>query len=428
MSVGPGTMIGQNVCIMHVLGEGGMGTVWLAEHLTLKTHVAVKFMSPDLAKDPQSVARFEMEAMAAAKMKSRHVVQTYDFGVASIDAACLPYIVMERLEGEDLSQRIDRGPMTIELWAEVVSQACKGLAVAHAHGIIHRDVKPENVFLANVDGELTVKLLDFGIAKHANTSFRATSTGLMMGTPLYMSPEQMMSAKHVDTRSDLWSLGVVAYHALTGCVPFNGETLGAICIAIDRGDYVPASELRPDLPRAVDAWFARAITKNPSARFSSAAEMGAELFLAISMAPPRASFASEHPPAVSMSVGEAHEHYDQAEITADPTTIPDRRRSDAPMVAVLAFVATILVVGGAAIAILSHHNSTQAAIAPNEAPIALPRDVAADPAPIATVDPLPANVIASSSAMPVPTPTVAPKSFTPAPAVPVRPKRKDRGF
>src|SRR5262249_55987690 len=143
----------------------------------------------------------------------------------------------------------------------------------HVLGIVHRDIKPENIFLTEIDGELVVKLLDFGIAKQTQAAgFGVTSTGAMVGTPYYMSPEQLVSAKGVDARSDLWSLGVVAYHCLTGARPFDGETLGGIIIAIERGIYPPASGAT-GLSPAIDGWFARAMSRDPTGRFASAKEM-----------------------------------------------------------------------------------------------------------------------------------------------------------
>jgi serine/threonine-protein kinase len=271
-SLEQGCMIGPNIRLSRKLGEGGMGSVWVADHLTLKTQVAVKFMAEALARDEAAMARFTEEATAAAQIKSRHVVQILDSGVTAWGVA---FIVMELLEGEDLGARLARvRTLPVAETAEVVEQACKALAQAHRHGIVHRDIKPENIFFTHSDGEVVVKILDFGIAKRqGQESFSATSTGSMMGTPLYMSPEQVLSSKHVHHPSDLWSLGVVAYHALTGVLPFDGETVGAICVAINDGKFRLASELRQDLPAGTDAWVARALAHDPADRFESAKHM-----------------------------------------------------------------------------------------------------------------------------------------------------------
>jgi len=280
MALEPGTLVGANVRLSRLLGQGGMGSVWIAEHLTLKTEVAVKFMATEILKDSAATARFTREATAAARIKSPHVVQTFDHGVS---ADGIPYIVMELLEGEDLGKRLSRlVAVSLQDTVTIVTQVCKALSRAHAVGIVHRDIKPENIFLLDTDGDLFVKVLDFGIAKNMapTPAMAMTSTGTMVGTPYYMSPEQMLSAKDVDLRSDIWSLGVVAYHAFTGQMPFAAETLGSLCVAIDRCKFAPPSSLRQGVPAAVDAWFARAISREPENRFASAREMADALALA----------------------------------------------------------------------------------------------------------------------------------------------------
>jgi serine/threonine-protein kinase len=269
----PGSYVTANVRLVRKLGEGGMGSVWVAEHLTLRTHVAVKFMSTALALDPSASARFSREAASAAQIKSPHVVQTYDHGITS---AGVPFIVMELLEGEDLGDRIKRtGPISLADTSTILSQACKALGRAHALGIVHRDIKPDNIFLVTTEDEIYVKLLDFGIAKSTGAAgaFQMTSTGAMMGTPYYMSPEQLVNSKGVDHRADLWSLAVVVYHCVTGTVPFDGETFAGLCIAIDKGTYTPASTIGRQLPPAIDVWFGHALQRNPELRFESAKEM-----------------------------------------------------------------------------------------------------------------------------------------------------------
>src|SRR5262249_30549614 len=203
--------VGANLRLVKLLGEGGMGSVWIADHTTLKTQVAVKFMAQALASSAEAVERFAREASAAARIKSPHVVQVLDHGFTS---ERIPYIAMELLEGEDLGVRLERlGRIGLSETTTIIAQACKALSRAHSLGIVHRDIKPENIFLTEIDGELVVKILDFGIAKQTQaTGLGMTTTGTMVGTPYYMSPEQVVSAKAVDSRSDLWSIGVVAYH------------------------------------------------------------------------------------------------------------------------------------------------------------------------------------------------------------------------
>jgi serine/threonine-protein kinase len=156
----------------------------------------------------------------------------------------------------------------------VLVQTCKALTKAHGMGVVHRDIKPDNLFLVDMDGEPFVKVLDFGIAKQTTLGVTdMTATNTMIGTPYYMSPEQALSSKNVDARADLWALAVLLYLSLTGTLPFDGETIGAICVAIDRAEFVPVSRLRPDLPAALDGWFSRAFARKIDRRFASAREM-----------------------------------------------------------------------------------------------------------------------------------------------------------
>lgn len=278
MELRPGLVVGKNVRLLRILGEGGMGSVWAADHLTLQTEVAVKFISTDLVKDEQALKRFTSEATASAQIKSPHVVQVFDHGVFGE----LPYIVMELLVGEDLEGRIARTrQLPLEETALIVKQSAKALSQAHALGIVHRDIKPANVFLTSPDGELFIKLLDFGIAKRLQgENYAKTATGALIGTPYYMSPEQVMDDREIDFRADLWSLAVCAYEALTGKLPFDGASLGAICVAINACQYVPATSLNRSLPPDIDRWFAKAFARNPDDRFRSAKEF-ADTLIAI---------------------------------------------------------------------------------------------------------------------------------------------------
>ncbi|WP_257792729.1 MULTISPECIES: serine/threonine-protein kinase [Sorangium] len=263
---------------MRPLGQGGMGSVWVADHLSLGSQVAVKFMAPEIAHSAGFAERFRREAMTVAQLKSPHVAQVFDQGVTE---AGVPYIVMELLDGEDLKSRIHRlGPMSLHELACVVRHVARALGRAHQLGIVHRDIKPENIFLTALEdeGELFVKVLDFGVAKQPVSCDQGmTSTGSSFGTPLYMSPEQLLSAKHVDSRADLWALGVVGYYAITGRVPFAGETLGALSVAIHAGVFPLPSVMRRDVPHAFDAWVTKALQRDPAARFGSAREMAGAL-------------------------------------------------------------------------------------------------------------------------------------------------------
>jgi serine/threonine-protein kinase len=289
MDLQPGLMVTDNVRLHRQIGEGGMGTIWVAEHLALETEVAVKFMAPELATHPDAVARFTREAKAAARLRSPHVVKVFDYGL--VDGG-VPYMTMELLEGENLEARISRGGrLRLDETVQVVTQLSKAIAEAHALGVVHRDIKPENVFLMDCNGDFFIKVLDFGIAKQATgkSSVGVTSSGTTIGTPIYMSPEQILSAKDVDYRCDLWSLAIVAYYCLTGRVPFEGETFGAVCIAIDRGRMRLPSTLRSEVPAAVDEWFVKALARDVNERFRSAREMADAFVAAIRGAVPSRS-------------------------------------------------------------------------------------------------------------------------------------------
>lgn len=261
-----------------------MGSVWVAHHQTLATEVAVKFLNSELAEDELWLARFRREAQSIAKIDSAHVVRVFDHGVTADNH---PFIVMELLRGEDLGQRIAQMQcLPIEEVLLVLDQVGKALGRAHQLGIVHRDIKPENVFLTREGAEPFVKVLDFGVAKHATPGELAvTDSRTMIGTPYYMSPEQVLNTHDVDHRADLWALAVVTYQMLTGFRPFVGGTLGAIHIQINAGEYRAPTSLRADLPIAVDAWFARALNRQLGKRFSSIQEQIEAFRLAVGAAP-----------------------------------------------------------------------------------------------------------------------------------------------
>ena len=281
-----GMMVTSNVRLLRPLGEGGMGSVWVAEHLSLRTDVVVKFMAEDLAKSPEALARFSREAAAASQVKSPHVVQMFDHGVLENGA---PYIVMELLEGRDLEQQLRAsGRLEPREVVAIVAQLARALSKAHERGIMHRDIKPSNVFLCDAGGgELFVKLLDFGIAKGPAAGSglgvvgSTTRTGSFIGSPFYMSPEQVIGAKTIDFKTDLWSLGVVAFEALTGDKPFFAETVGALALKIHRDPIPVPSDTNPALGPAIDAWFVRACAREPAQRYASAKDLADALAVAV---------------------------------------------------------------------------------------------------------------------------------------------------
>jgi len=251
--------------------------VWVAEHLALRSQVAVKLIDSDLAKQEDARTRFQREATAAAKLRSAHVVQILDHGIDGEQ----PFIVMELLDGEDLFQRLDRlQRLTLPETSRIVTHVARALTRAHAEGIIHRDLKPENVFIAPNEDEEIIKVLDFGVAKvlTPNKSVMSkTGAGTLIGTPHYMSPEQVKGIGEIDFRSDLWSLGVIAYQTLTGVLPFDSEGVGDLLIKISMDKPKKPSSLVTEIPPEFDEWFERASAKDPDKRFQTARELADSL-------------------------------------------------------------------------------------------------------------------------------------------------------
>ena len=273
LQLSKGMKVTPNLRLDRLVGEGAMGSVWVAHHEGLDSDVAVKFIARDHRRDAHDKAllRFGREAKAAARIKSPHVVHTYDHGVTDDGT---PYIVMELLDGESLGERLRRnGHLSLQELRQVVLQVGKALGKAHALGIVHRDIKPDNIFLVPNDDELLVKVLDFGIAKHVEDEQAMTTTGAMIGTPLYMSPELIRSSRNATPATDLWALGVVAYESLTGAPPFTGETVGALFFSICGDSVEPASSQRKGVSAALDGWFNKALCQEPDLRFSDAKTM-----------------------------------------------------------------------------------------------------------------------------------------------------------
>lgn len=250
-----------------------MGAVWVAQHLDLRSPVAVKLIEREILSLPRVVERFEREARALATLRSPHVVQVLDYGV---DAGT-HYLVMELMTGKTLRARLDgAGRLDASETSTVVDHVARAMTVTHAAGFVHRDLKPDNIFLTQDGAELVVKVLDFGITKPpASESAQLTAFGARIGTWHYMSPEQA-SGLAVDARSDLWSLGVVAFECLVGSLPFQANSLTSIHAAILREPIVNPSHLAR-VPVGFDDWFARAVCRDRNGRFQSAAELSAAL-------------------------------------------------------------------------------------------------------------------------------------------------------
>ncbi len=286
MRLEPGSHVAPHLTLVSLLRMGGVGSIWTAHHLGLGKDVAVKFISASLATDSTAVARFHREGALMARIKSPHVAEVYEHGVSGDG---LQYIVMELLCGEKLSDRLARAArLSLQETVSIVSQLCKGLTAAHRLGIIHRDITPEHVFLADAGGSTCVKLLDFGVARGDvdPDGTTLTATGAVVGNLVYMSPEQFFDPKRVDGRSDLWSVAVMAYQALTGAPPFEQRGLEALLDAIRIGIFPLPSERSADITPALDAWFVKALSREPTGRFGAAEEMADALHQAAGAGPP----------------------------------------------------------------------------------------------------------------------------------------------
>jgi serine/threonine-protein kinase len=273
-----------------------MGSVWVARHVTLGSPVAVKFMAPALAAVPRFVARFEREARIAANLQSPHVVHVQDYGIDD----GRPYLVMELLRGEDLDDRLKRvSRLSLPNATRILMQAGRALGRAHEASLVHRDLKPGNIFLARIEGEEVVKILDFGIAKDIGSRpmTEVTRTGEVLGSPYYMSPEQVQGGD-IDHRSDLWSLAVILFRAITGELPFPGDELGPVFAKILTASPPPPTRVASDLPRTIDSFFARALERDRTRRFQSVSEMLDELARITGVPRPAASIPEMEPRAV----------------------------------------------------------------------------------------------------------------------------------
>jgi serine/threonine-protein kinase len=421
----PGHVLLGKYRIERLLGAGGMGAVVLATHLQLEERVAIKFLLSSVARQPEMVERFLREGRTAIKIRSEHCVRVLDVGI--LDGG-QPYMVMEFMEGRDLEHTIrELGPLPVADAIDYVLQAGEALAEAHALGTVHRDIKPANLFLTRrADGTASVKVLDFGISKAAGPAgnMGMTSTQAVMGSPLYMSPEQMRSSKDVDARSDIWALGTVLYEALAGMPPFDGETVTALIIKITQDPAPPVRLRRPDVPPQLEAALMGALEKDRSRRYQTMADFAAALApfgspsasssadrIARVLGSPRprqpsaanlSPLAATAPAIAGVQTQSAHA------VTGARTTTGGSR---APIV-IGALVATLLVAGLTGAALLKRSSPSPAAAAALPAP---PTSVAAPPpaggAP--GTQPGSASLAAPPSEVPVPQPAA---SVAPQPA------------
>ena len=275
--VKPGDVVAERYRVERVIGDGGMGFVVAARHVALDQLVAMKLLRPELLLEPGAVPRFVREARAASRLKSRHVARVFDLGTT---ASGVPYLVMELLEGTDLGGHLaQHGAMPEVEAAHYISQACEALAEAHAADIVHRDLKPENMFLArDRDGGISLKILDFGVSKVGGarppSEMVSTASKSLFGSPLYMSPEHLLSAKKVDARSDVWALGVILYYLVSLRFPFDGDSIASLAASVLRD---PPAPLIAPVSDQFHAIVMRCLSRSPDARYPTAAELGSAL-------------------------------------------------------------------------------------------------------------------------------------------------------
>jgi len=407
--------------VERVLGVGGMGIVVSALHLQLDERVALKFLLPEALGNAEAVARFAREARAAVKIKSMHVARVSDVGTLENGA---PYMVMEFLHGQDLAALIrDRGPIPYADAVDFVLQACEALAEAHALGIVHRDLKPANLFMiTGADGAPCIKVLDFGISKitkaDSSGDYGMTSTQAVMGSPLYMSPEQMTSSRDVDGRSDIWAVGTILFELLTARPPFLGDTMPQLCGMILQEAPPMPRELRPELPEGLQAVLLRCLEKKRDARYANIGELAAAL------APFGTRLAARSAERVSKVLSAAGISSRELDLTVPASVVAatgsawGTTQSKTSHRALWFTLAGLGVTLAAAAALLLRHGSTNApdpSISASTAPVT-ERATAAPPAPSPpVVAPAPVEPLAVPSAPSAPPAPTAAASTTPAP-------------
>ena len=318
--IGPGDVIAGKYRIERVLGRGGMGVVVAAEHLRLGEKVAIKFLLPGALNNADALGRFDREARAAAKIKSEHVAKVLD--VSNLENGA-PYMVMEHLDGNDLAQVVrKKGALPIAEACTFMLQVCEVLAEAHALGIVHRDLKPANLFVTTrADGTAAIKVLDFGISKMmeggatSEPQAALTATDTVLGSPIYMSPEQMTAPKTVESRADIWSFGATLYMLVTGKPPFDGDSIAQVCGMILLGKAPSLLELRPDAPPELAAIVTRCLQRNIEDRWPNVGALAAAL---APFAGESGRLSAERAQRVLETTGSLGKHLPASPIVAEP--------------------------------------------------------------------------------------------------------------
>ena len=433
--------------VERVLGIGGMGVVVAAHHLQLDERVALKFLLPDALRNAEAVARFAREARAAVKIKSEHVARVTDVGTLPNGA---PYMVMEYLEGRDLDAWVkESGALPVEQAVDFVLQACVAVADAHALGIVHRDLKPANLFcVRRSDGQLSIKVLDFGISKMTDTSGSApgsmTRTAALMGSPLYMSPEQMRSAKDVDAQTDIWALGIILFELMTGRTAFLADSVMELAIKVTTEPTPSIRSVRPEVPSALEAIVGKCLEKERRQRYGNVAELALAL---LPFAPSRAKATVDRisgiidaaglsaktfaaPPAAQLAQPMAPQVSAGTMRPVGRTTMGLPARKMTVVGATLSVAAVLVAVAGSAIVwkrAYAHHPES-AATTPEIANPGDPHAAAAaspPPAKASTAEPPPSPATANAS----PPPALAPSAAAPlvSSTVPARPSPRPAG-
>lgn len=418
--IAPGQVIGGRYLVGTLIGQGGMGVVCAATHVGLETPVAIKLIRSDLKEDAEFVERFLNEARRAALLKGEHIASVHDVG--QLDSG-EPYLVMERLEGVELEAYLrEEGPLEPNRAVDLVLQICEGLEEAHAAGIVHRDLKPGNLFLARrADGKEVLKILDFGISKAIREEQPNSLTNRSLGSPWYMSPEQMLDTSSVDFRADIWSIGVVLFEMLTQTRPFDGTSVPEVCAKVLTAPVPLPRMIRPELDQALEAIVMRCLHKEREDRYPNVRALAADLLAYLDRRSlDRVSLTRMQPLDQDGSL---------APFAGEYKVEPEPRGFKARHWGVLGVAATVLLAGYAAtIAFMSDRGTAPTELTLPGDPALLP--VPAAQAPAVNPEPVPAETamttvtpqgIAATSAPDKPAPTAAPSTPPPAVAAPSTP-------